>query len=73
MGYGTGVYSAGFQSTLPIRGATGHFVGSDPKDARFQSTLPIRGATAAAVPAPVSADISIHAPHTRSDDVGAGI
>ena len=34
-----------FQSTLPVRGATGRVVGRRPAGTRFQSTLPVRGAT----------------------------
>ena len=34
----------GFQSTLPVRGATGWEI-PDPGRGRFQSTLPVRGAT----------------------------
>ena len=34
-----------FQSTLPVRGATGYVTVIDEEDAEFQSTLPVRGAT----------------------------
>ena len=39
------VSSAGFQSTLPMRGATGRFQGCRRLRPGFQSTLPMRGAT----------------------------
>ena len=55
-----------FQSTLPIRGATCGGVGGM-RRGRFQSTLPIRGATNDINCIAHSVYISIHAPHTGSD------
>ena len=56
-----------FQSTLPLRGATGY----DPYWQRFmcifQSTLPLRGATSITLGAYADTDISIHAPLAGSD------
>ena len=60
----------GFQSTLPVRGATsGNFA---PKVDLwvFQSTLPVRGATVQAAPTYLVVDISIHAPREGSDPLG---
>ena len=34
-----------FQSTLPVRGATGKQIAQAAVSIRFQSTLPVRGAT----------------------------
>ena len=56
----------GFQSTLPIWGATGVLM-PDSGTISFQSTLPIRGATVSVQDGHDEARISIHAPHTGSD------
>ena len=57
----------GFQSTLPMRGATGK-----PKrqnmEKVFQSTLPMRGATGYPLILDMYITISIHTPHAGSDD-----
>ena len=56
-----------FQSTLLMRGATdveADAVGSS----GFQSTLLMRGATFGSTAAKAQAEISIHAPHARSDN-----
>ena len=60
--------SSGFQSTLPLRGAT---TGQGLYTERhgFQSTLPLRGATNRSVLMHFMADISIHAPLAGSDHV----
>ena len=55
-----------FQSTLLMRGATTPTKKSRIRTA-FQSTLLMRGATASAEYANIYVDISIHAPHARSD------
>ena len=67
--YALAIFSSQFQSTLLIRGAT-----DSPQPALiaaiFQSTLLIRGATCRDIyMIIVEFLISIHAPHTRSDDV----
>ena len=57
---------AEFQSTLPLRGATGQrHKFSNPE--KFQSTLPLRGATAGMPLKLWHYNISIHAPLTGSD------
>ena len=57
---------SGFQSTLPLRGATlAHRWSSSWK--RFQSTLPLRGATCCTFHVRGCSPISIHAPLTGSD------
>ena len=56
----------GFQSTLPLRGATPCTSGSQPVRV-FQSTLPLRGATRATGCPPLQHQISIHAPLAGSD------
>ena len=59
----------GFQSTLPLRGATLRL--STPfTSTGFQSTLPLRGATSFAFTVSPNGDISIHAPLAGSDDLG---
>ena len=62
---------SGFQSTLPMRGATRHtenvYDGS-----KFQSTLPMRGATGRLRGVGQRKTISIHAPHAGSDQVLGG-
>ena len=58
--------SAGFQSTLPARGATITTAGRA-TPVIFQSTLPARGATNPPDEGPVARAISIHAPRTGSD------
>ena len=65
--------NAGFQSTLPARGATKGGEGRG-KACKFQSTLPARGATRRIMPGGGAIFISIHAPRTGSDfSVLAGI
>ena len=56
----------GFQSTLPLRGATRSINGLW-RSARFQSTLPLRGATRVPPRKFITGEISIHAPLTGSD------
>ena len=60
---------AGFQSTLPLRGAT-HTSHHPCWDAKFQSTLPLRGATGGKMGLTPPIEISIHAPLTGSDQGG---
>ena len=55
-----------FQSTLPLRGATGK-AGKEDSGDEFQSTLPLRGATGYDWQAGTTRKISIHAPLTGSD------
>ena len=55
-----------FQSTLPVRGATGRKAPKAIPD-RFQSTLPVRGATIKAIGLAQICGISIHAPREGSD------
>ena len=55
-----------FQSTLPLRGATGAALHPCQRQG-FQSTLPLRGATIASSRLTVYRLISIHAPLTGSD------
>ena len=57
----------GFQSTLPVRGATWLIPCSSAYSA-FQSTLPVRGATKKDVIDVYKTQISIHAPRAGSDD-----
>ena len=57
-----------FQSTLPIRGATKVSFSAFPFESLFQSTLPIRGATKPNLAERAFCHISIHAPHTGSDE-----
>ena len=55
-----------FQSTHPVRGATGD--ASDPDhDVRFQSTHPVRGATLLLSRGHAPLAISIHAPREGCD------
>ena len=61
-----------FQSTLLMRGAT-TCIDFPSNMSRFQSTLLMRGATHARDHASCFSDISIHAPHARSDLVGCFI
>ena len=56
-----------FQSTLLMRGATGHYPSIAAYIIKFQSTLLMRGATAARRVHRQHVPISIHAPHARSD------
>ena len=58
--------ATGFQSTLPMRGAT-YFLDYYKKRYQFQSTLPMRGATNGAVDVQFIGGISIHTPHAGSD------
>ena len=55
-----------FQSTHPVRGATGRFVGRDGIEV-FQSTHPVRGATVSCVDDGAFPVISIHAPREGCD------
>ena len=55
-----------FQSTLPVRGATGNGNLISETD-KFQSTLPMRGATCVERAGRTVVAISIHAPHEESD------
>ncbi len=57
-----------FQSTLPIQGATWLVPGKG-SCMKFQSTLPIQGATALFYILGGIIHISIHAPHTGSDEM----
>ena len=56
-----------FQSTLPMRGATGFYDSNNIYYGIFQSTLPMRGATQLSQDGGSSRGISIHAPHAGSD------
>ncbi len=56
-----------FQSTLLMRGATPPAVPEYDLDFEFQSTLLMRGATARLAVLRIGLNISIHAPHARSD------
>ncbi len=56
----------GFQSTLPMRGATGQG-GGNTITITFQSTLPMRGATKNSRSVLQICNISIHTPHAGSD------
>ena len=58
---------AGFQSTLPARGATVVLSDYPLAPVPFQSTLPARGATAAREQLAACHAISIHAPREGSD------
>ena len=59
-----------FQSTLPLRGATGCMMGCM-MDHEFQSTLPLRGATRRGRSQVKGEVISIHAPLAGSDPTSA--
>ena len=61
--YGRG---AGFQPTLPVRGATGQALCAMCHN-RFQPTLPVRGATVDTDIDLLIFDISTHAPRAGSD------
>ena len=56
----------GFQSTLPVWGATGDDERERGRD-EFQSTLPVWGATLQSDEVPCRVRISIHAPRVGSD------
>ena len=56
-----------FQSTLPVRGATGITAVCKYYLCIFQSTLPVRGATRTKTHHSVGQSISIHAPRAGSD------
>ncbi len=58
-----------FQSTLPLRGATGAGFSMFLGDVKFQSTLPLRGATKCPEYIMAKLRISIHAPLAGSDGV----
>ena len=60
----------GFQSTLPMRGATVRRRCGNHQALRFQSTLPMRGATGISLYIYIYMVISIHAPHAGSDLFG---
>ncbi len=60
-----------FQSTLPVRGATGGVAAVEEGDGIFQSTLPVRGATVIITSGAAGEIISIHAPREGSD-LGGG-
>ena len=65
--WGTVDESAGFQPTLPVRGAT-HSISSQKQTSRkFQPTLPVRGATLPPLPTALHSAISTHAPRAGSD------
>ena len=69
------ISSLAFQSTLPVRGATGTQTIIETNDFAFQSTLPVRGATCDNVYIAPKLRISIHAPRAGSDSAagdGAG-
>ena len=61
--------SEGFQSTLPLRGATLGGRLFQLERISFQSTLPLRGATFGFFPGLSGYVISIHAPLTGSDAI----
>ena len=63
---GSGAVCCGFQSTLPMRGAT-TMTRYSPSTKIFQSTLPMRGATEKEIDLLSGARISIHTPHAGSD------
>ena len=63
----TACYVATFQSTLLMRGATSRFSHFCSFTRKFQSTLLMRGATSCRGSRYRGDDISIHAPHARSD------
>ena len=56
-----------FQSTLLMRGATMIWITVSIIQMIFQSTLLMRGATIEDAVMPIDLEISIHAPHARSD------
>ncbi len=58
-----------FQSTLPLRGATGYSRRLDSSARIFQSTLPLRGATLVSDLCCYYLKISIHAPLAGSDGI----
>ena len=57
----------GFQSTLPVGGATAYYNGVALASTLFQSTLPVGGATARFGSQTPRDNISIHAPRGGSD------
>ena len=61
-------YFPQFQSTLLMRGATVQLLCADCHN-RFQSTLLMRGATRRLARSVGAGQISIHAPHARSDSI----
>ena len=63
------VREAGFQSTLPVWGATTQWDGKRNCTRIFQSTLPVWGATPAQCKSNNAGNISIHAPRVGSDSV----
>ncbi len=56
-----------FQSTRPMRGATGRPLSPCADTLRFQSTRPMRGATVPVCDRRLCVVISIHAPHAGRD------
>ena len=62
-----GVDFLDFQSTLPVRGATGGYHHQRHPVRRFQSTLPVRGATPRSCGILCCPGFSIHAPRKGSD------
>ena len=65
---GGGRPTAEFQSTRPVRGATGSGRGSHRPVDRFQSTRPVRGATSWPPGTRTRERISIHAPRAGRDE-----
>ena len=59
--------SYAFQSTRPVRGATGTVSSPSLSGLRFQSTRPVRGATEDCMLAEAEQYVSIHAPRTGRD------
>ena len=66
-GYNDWTY--GFQSTHPVRGATGYLRGIEFLRFEFQSTHPVRGATAETFDPDCVFEISIHAPREGCDSL----
>ena len=67
------IITVGFQSTLPVRGATYIRRTCQLKNVRFQSTLPVRGATGDGDGHWAHGSISIHAPREGSDLSDSGL
>ena len=57
----------GFQSTLPVWGATPRVYNASPFEQLFQSTLPVWGATVRKIVDALIIPVSIHAPRVGSD------
>ena len=60
--------TTGFQSTRPVRGATGEWVSGKTIN-QFQSTRPVRGATCSFINHHTMDSISIHAPRAGRDSI----